>query len=475
MYGRRACRLPLSNRTKGRSLAGTRGENPRPSASPAAATTRSESARRARASCTGVSDAAGSTWSTRVEGRNPPDDRYVLLEVTNAGNSHDRYRVSVSKPDFAIVRRHVDPMPAAGSTSGTIGSTVTIRNSSSVASVDERNLGLGRIDRIEVHCRGSAGTPFPSHSFVLLRQGRANFLDAKSEQSLDLGTLCEGRILNAAQPARPPVPATPADQISSVTVKLFVDNMLQHEISTTPASRDWPFDVDNTMWHRQSDMMGGLQLLIEGWCTSSFGVELKPSSAATITHHGNANDVQSMSTTGHCHAMGFQWRQGGITSARGDYEMLGVTLAEPQATTCKFMRDIGEDGAGNRVQEEAMEANCHRGDQTYSEAPVSASFLNSAIFKPHTQSPNSVNAIIKPRIEYFAVDNTGPAGATIRFEIIGARPPKSREIVHKVGRTSGWTSGRVENHGDFDDPTCPGNHTLRGNVDSLVKSLCRSN
>ena len=65
---------------------------------------------------------------------------------------------------------------------------------------------------------------------------------------------------------------------------------------------------------------------------------------------------------------------------------------------------------------------------------------------------------------YFAVDNTGPAGATIRFEIIGARPPKSREIVHKVGRTSGWTSGRVENHGDFDDPTCPGNHTLRGNV-----------
>ena len=416
-----------------------------------------------------------------VEGRNPPGDRYVLLQVTNAGNNHDRYRVSISKPDFAFVGRQVDPMPVTGSTSGTIGSTVTIRNSSVDASLDEFDPRMGRIDCIEVHCSSSAGAPYRSYSFELLRQGRANLLDTKSEQSLDLGTLCEGWILNAAQPARPPVPATPADQIISVTVRLFVDNMLRHEISTTPASGDWPFNVVDTMWHRQSDMMGGLQLLISGWCTSSFGVELKPSSAATILHHGSSNDVQAMSTTGHCHTMGFQWQQGARTAAGPDFEPIDMTLVEPLTTTCKYMRDTGVDMAGNRVRVENVEANCHRGDQTYSQAPVTLSFLNNAIFKPHTQSPNSVPGIIEPRIEYFAADNTGPSGGTIRFEVIAARPPRSGETVHKVGRTTGWTSGNVENlprirRSDMPRKSYENSHTTADgyHLECLIDAGCRS-
>ena len=64
-YGRPACRLHLSKRVKDRSLAGTRGESPRPSASPAAAVTRLGSVRSARASCTDVRDAVGTTWSMR--------------------------------------------------------------------------------------------------------------------------------------------------------------------------------------------------------------------------------------------------------------------------------------------------------------------------------------------------------------------------------------------------------------------------
>ena len=50
---------------KDRPLAGTRGESPRPSASPAVAVTRSGSVRRVRASCTDVRDAVGTTWSMR--------------------------------------------------------------------------------------------------------------------------------------------------------------------------------------------------------------------------------------------------------------------------------------------------------------------------------------------------------------------------------------------------------------------------
>ena len=60
-----ACRLHLSMPAKDRSVAGTRGGIPWPLASPATAATLSGSASRARASCEGVRDAVGSTWSIR--------------------------------------------------------------------------------------------------------------------------------------------------------------------------------------------------------------------------------------------------------------------------------------------------------------------------------------------------------------------------------------------------------------------------
>ena len=386
--------------------------------------------------------------------------RGVTLDVQSSHSTFQGYKVSISKPDFAFVGRQVERMPAAGATRGTISSTVTIRNSSQIGSADENDPSMNRVDRVAVYCQGPglSGTSVRSHSFQLLRQGRVNFLGPGSEQSLNLGTLCEGRALNPS----PPAPGQSADQIASVTVKLFVDGRLQHEVSTTPSSTEWPFNVSDTMWHRQSDVMGGLQLYMvapakTSLCTSSFSVELKPNSAATIRHHGSSNDIQAVATTGHCHSVGVSWMQGSNTTAGGEFEPLGSTLVESPTTTCKFMVDVDSDA----IHEELENTNCHRGDQTYSEVPtpLAVGFPNNVIFKPHTESPSTIDAIIKPRIEYFAVDNTGvsPNPTVVRFQIVGARPPRLGESVHKAGRTTGWTSGSISRYGVNEDATCPGN------------------
>ena len=49
-------------------------------------------------------------------------------------------------------------------------------------------------------------------------------------------------------------------------------------------------------------------------------------------------------------------------------------------------------------------------------------------------------------------------GSSAEFEIVGARPPHVKDMVHKVGRTTGWTSGKINKvKDDKRDSTCPGN------------------
>ena len=136
-----------------------------------------------------------------------------------------------------------------------------------------------------------------------------------------------------------------------------------------------------------------------------------------------------------------------------DAEQLGNTLwmpprPVPSATSCEIAVNVNTF---------AEQENCLRGDQAYSDVtapPPGATWTyeNTRIYKPDTQSPNTIAALAKPLIEYFK--NNAARG---RFEIVGARPPRPMEEVHKVGRTTGWTSGRIKVFADDrKDDTCPG-------------------
>ena len=77
-------------------------------------------------------------------------------------------------------------------------------------------------------------------------------------------------------------------------------------------------------------------------------------------------------------------------------------------------------------------------------------YEDTSIYEPAAKIPNTISALAKPLIEYFKNNAAGS-----RFEIVGARPPKLMEEVHKMGRTTGWTSGMIKSFANPDD-TCPG-------------------
>ena len=81
---------------------------------------------------------------------------------------------------------------------------------------------------------------------------------------------------------------------------------------------------------------------------------------------------------------------------------------------------------------------------------------SSRIFRP--ESGNTTNDFNSPRIDYFAED------ASQTFVIVGTRPPDKDDTVHKVGRTTGWTSGAVKNFEQEggNDPSCPGDELDAG-------------
>ena len=98
--------------------------------------------------------------------------------------------------------------------------------------------------------------------------------------------------------------------------------------------------------------------------------------------------------------------------------------------------------------------NCHKGDQAYAtgRSPVAAS----RIFRPAVK--NLLNQADGLSIQHFDEHSSN------QFRIVGARPPDSHDTVHKVGRTTGWTSGTIKVFAD-PDRTCPGNPLGTGDND----------
>ncbi len=97
---------------------------------------------------------------------------------------------------------------------------------------------------------------------------------------------------------------------------------------------------------------------------------------------------------------------------------------------------------------------CRRGDQAYATLLDSVRSMDGYIFKPRVENKEQDPKAL--RMEYFE-----DSGA--RFKVVRARPPILKDIVHKVGRTTGWTSGKVEMYKEGEaDPFCPGGKSGEG-------------
>ena len=136
----------------------------------------------------------------------------------------------------------------------------------------------------------------------------------------------------------------------------------------------------------------------------------------------------------------------GAASPSLDVE-LGTTLGAllPANMTCAILN-----GDSNTETPD----NCHKGDQAYAtgRSPVAAS----RIFRPAVK--NLLNQADGLSIQHFDEHSSN------QFRIVGARPPDSHDTVHKVGRTTGWTSGTIKVFAD-PDRTCPGNPLGTGDND----------
>ena len=190
--------------------------------------------------------------------------------------------------------------------------------------------------------------------------------------------------------------------------------------------------ISHTLFHHDSsNLMGGLQVFIEnGWCTPSFTLEFRDIAANT--------SYDAMSTTEHCsETVGDDWYQGPnpiLTS----YGVANTTVVA-DTTPCNIL-----DNSGAGMQQD----NCTIGDQSYANVSAGSSLSNGHIFKPDAAPVSHDDALNIPKIQYFTGDR-----ATDRFQIVSARSPIVGDMVHKVGRTTGWTSGVIQANGD---PTCPG-------------------
>ena len=331
-----------------------------------------------------------------------------------------QYRITISKPYIALMKPPEQVERAQEKTRGNVKVKLTIRNSSSGDSPGSDGIALYCVDPWSDY-------PIPSrYEFPLI--------SGNETKEVDLATVCRG-VLS---------PGT------LVYARLDPTGDLQQ---TAKGSLSWPFGTRNTMWKPQSNVMGGLQIAArdsyDRACTSSFA----------LRRLSNGTGTSTVSTTAHCAQASvsdtpsstFRWRQGSVPlSAATEIADNGLM---PSSRRCKI------EGAGPLES-----SNCRKGDQAYATMLSSASSLNGLIFRPSTenteQSPDEV------QIGYF--ESSG-----VRFEVIGARPPDVKEgregdKVHKVGRTTGWTSGELHHYGDlFGDPNCPGNRS--GSDDNKVR------
>ena len=391
------------------------------------------------------------------EGQDPYDNRYLQIELkpsaTASSAGHDTFRITIAKPDFAIVARPV----LTRRSNGDYAIRTSVYNS---LKINSRNIDSGT--GINYICYDGISQSQGEHVlFADLRPSGANrLLAAQSEKAVQIPAKCTGAAyLNKSHTVRSSVQlyqrTNPRDkEDEKIKPQRTYPRILGSKGFTGP-------DRDDTLWAPAAAVAGGWQMVEpKAPCTLSFGLNLRKQS--------NGRTVPAASTTAHCaEEKGkdkLPWQQGTTTlldwddsdnpnNLLGDTELYPDTALPSTRTRCKILESANGDPDPT--------SNCHRGDQSY--ATIDRSDGNLAQFDLPTgrdnllRNPLPQSTIFRPKRE----NTIGETGLSVghftdsgtSFRIVGARPPKEGEMVHKVGRTTGWTSGMVK---AYDDPTCPG-------------------
>ena len=381
-----------------------------------------------------------------VDDGEAPDFHTVVLDVSRpAGINIDAYRVTISKPNFVFTSA-----VAYSETDGAI--KVMARN----------NTDKTKTIRTDHWCEG-----FDDDDYVVREDP---VLAPKTATTV---ILCEGYAFSHS--SRVNIVARLYDKGTDPNDD--ADDRLYDNLWDFVS---WPFS-HNTMWDPQRNAdndpvtMGGLQIgardmdtdpdeietnLVIDRCTSSFALQLQQG--------GTVESV--ISTTAHCtensFTSAFKWRQGSI----------------PLETTHSKVDEIAYNTrlpvSGNCFLDGLTTPNCFRGQHAYATLLGATNSLDGYVFKPRTQNTQQ-NTRVRKRKYFEEADNSA------KFAIVGARPPEPRDIVHKVGRSTGWTSGIVIEPMEEDDvdPNCPGGRAGRvdnelennaGYVECFVRTTLRS-
>ena len=363
--------------------------------------------------------------------------RLIVLEVVKpllgSGIDLTGYRVTISEPNVALIER---PTPTLSGlvidsttgevTAGSVYLPLRVRNSSA-------SLAGARVSVVCFVDRGGTRiTAGRSHGTFFVGAG-------PTETDLAVTSICQGIVLQQG------------DEISLTAEVAQGKPIHKHSVHAT-GTVAWEHDMASTLFHSHSShLMGGLQIDAGGSaCTSSFTLTLLDLSNSPAT------DYEAISTTEHCaEHLRHDWYQGPIPTYTAQY--IADTTVVATVTPCNLLIPLDT----STTSTEAM--NCTIGDQSYGEevAAAGATFDHGFIFKPGSGSIANSDALHRPKIQYF----TGVASTT-RFRIDSARPPYDTEMVHKVGRTTGWTSGKISRPSGLtireEDPTCPGGYVDAG-------------
>ena len=366
--------------------------------------------------------------------------RRLFMTIATADPKH--YRVTVSKPNVSFVERPTATLNVTSSggevTEGNVGLSLTVHNNTN----DQQSVG------IVVDCSVTKGAADP------IRSGRFYGVftvpeTPSSNHNISVGSFCQGIDLEQ-------------NDVIAFTARIQGDGHIQQSASQS-GTVTWPNDTTSTLFdHHSTHIMGGLQVRVVesgyvGTCTASFTLTMKD-----LSDSSGASDYQGISITEHCAevvdtaANTSKWYQAPNRYYRT--EKVAETAMVAEATDCQIMETDSSSIASTAIDPNTNDDNCTIGDQSYGEEYVPMTphaYDNGYIFKSGSDPIANDDATRSPRVEYYSGDP-----ATDRFLITSARPPVDGETLHKVGRTTGWTSGMIDRANalrvDPLDPTCPG-------------------
>ena len=215
----------------------------------------------------------------------------------------------------------------------------------------------------------------------------------------------------------------------------FSAKIERHEIESVSMPVTWMVAAEKqTPWHVHDAIVGGLQMSSPAGCTFSFALDLLPS---------NGGMRQSaVSTTGHCaKRIGDDWKQG----PNDDVNQLPLSREIATATEIPIRTPCTG----------TLGCTILMGDQSYATEYTpqgsTITFKPGLIFKPSAQASDEA-ARPSPLLQNFAKDDRGAL-----FKIVASRPPNKSEYVEKMGRSTGWTGGRVATPPN-ESTYCPGQY-----------------